>query len=179
MSTAVAARSNVVACIKPAAELALMYADGLVKGISAETFAHMPSKDGPHTVNSPAFNIGHLAIYPDFRIFGVLGREDLVKPLPFSMDLFKAGAPCVDEPGKYPSKDVLVSTFVSRHRALLDILPSVPDEVFARQNPVEGRAREMFPTIGALVTFLLVGHTQSHLGQISVWRRIMGLGSVM
>lgn len=179
MSTAVATRPTIASCLKPAAELALMYADGLVKGISEETFAHMPSKDGPHTVNSPAFNIGHLAIYPDVRILAVLGREDLVKPLPFSADLFKAGAPCVDEPGKYPSKDVLVSTFVNRYRAVIDILPSVPEEVFARQNPVEGRAREMFPTIGALATFLLVGHTQSHLGQISVWRRIMGLGSVM
>jgi hypothetical protein len=42
---------------------------------------------------------------------------------------------------------------------------------------MEGRMKELFPTVGAAVNFLVVGHTQSHLGQISVWRRLMGLGS--
>jgi hypothetical protein len=35
----------------------------------------------------------------------------------------------------------------------------------------------MFPTIGGAVNFLLVGHVQMHLGQVSTWRRVMGLGS--
>ena len=34
-------------------------------------------------------------------------------------------------------------------------------------------------TILLMIAFLLIGHTQSHLGQISVWRRIMGLGSAL
>lgn len=167
--------------IKPAAELGLGYADALLKTIPAETFHHMPSTaaaNGPgRDVNSPAFNIGHLATYPDARILSLLGREDLVRPLPFSIDLFKAGAPCVDQPGLYPSKDVLVATFNDRYRVAIDALAGVSDEHLAKQNPLEGRMRELFPTIGSAVAFLLIGHTQSHLGQISVWRRIMGLGS--
>lgn len=175
MSTAVATHPS--AFIRPAADLALVYADSLLTSIPAELFAHMPSKEPGRLVNSPAFNIGHLAIYPDLRMFQIIGREDLARPLPFSADLFKAGAACVDTPGAYPTKDVLVETFRARHRAIIDALASVPEETFARANPGEGRMREMFPTIGSLVNFLLVGHTQSHLGQISVWRRIMGLGS--
>ncbi|MFO0827256.1 MAG: DinB family protein [Phycisphaerales bacterium] len=175
--SATAVATSFASMIKPPAELGLAYAEALLKNIPDETFAHMPSRGPGKDVNSPAFNIGHLATYPDARIFGLLGRDDLVKPLPFSIDLFKAGAQCVDEPGKYPSKQVIVSTFFDRYRAAIDALASVPDERFAMQNPTEGRMRELFPTLGAAITFLLVGHPQSHLGQVSVWRRLMGLGS--
>ncbi|MBL9147226.1 MAG: DinB family protein [Phycisphaerae bacterium] len=172
--TTTAVSSSFASIIKNGAELALMYAEGLVKDISPETFAHMPQPN----INSAAFNLGHLSIYPDVRILGFLGREDLVKPLPYSADLFKAGAPCVGTPGAYPAKDVIVSTFFARYRAAIEALDGVSDEHFLKPNPVEGRMRELFPTIGGVVNFLFVGHTQSHLGQISVWRRVMGLGSV-
>lgn len=165
--------------VKPGAELGLHYADALVKTIPADRFDHMPSKGAGSEVNSPAFNLGHLSIYPDLRILPLLGRDDLVKPLPYSADLFKAGTPCVEEPGRYPNKDLIVSTFVDRYRAAIDALESVSDERYLLPNPVEGRMRELFPHIGSAVTFLLVGHTQSHLGQISVWRRLMGLGSAL
>ncbi len=163
--------------IKPGAELGLMYAEALMKGIAPETFSHMPSKGAGRDINSPAFNLAHLSIYPDQRIFALLGRDDLVRPLPYSADLFKAGAPCVDEPGLYPAMDVIVKTFFERYRSLLEVLPSVPDAAFVRANPIEGRMRELFPTIGSAINFLMIGHIQSHLGQISVWRRVMGLGS--
>ncbi|MDZ4754942.1 MAG: hypothetical protein SGJ11_10670 [Phycisphaerae bacterium] len=174
--------------IKPGAEVGLRYAEALLKGITPETFAHMPSKDASKggtgkDINSPAFNIGHLSIYPDLRILPLLGREDLVRPMPYSIDQFKAGAPCIDcgigEPGAYPSMDVIVATYFDRYRAVLDVLPSVADSMTARENPLEGRMREIFPTVGAVVTFLLVGHPQAHLGQISIWRRLMGHGSAL
>jgi hypothetical protein len=34
------------------------------------------------------------------------------------------------------------------------------------------------PTVGAAVNFMLGGHLQMHLGQVSAWRRAMGLGSI-
>jgi hypothetical protein len=167
--------------IKAGAEVALFYADALLKTIPAEQFSVMPTTaaaDGPgRDINSPAFNLGHLAIYPDLRVLPLIGREDLVRPLPFSADLFKAGAPCVNTPGAYPSKDVIVNTFLSRYRAAIDAVAQASGEQLAKENPMEGRMKEMFPTVGGAVNFLLVGHTQSHLGQISVWRRVMGLGS--
>ena len=42
-------------------------------------------------------------------------------------------------------------------------------------NPTAGRARELFPTIGAVVAFYLAGHVLNHLGQLSTWRRCIGL----
>lgn len=173
-STSARVPSAFASQIRPGAERALGYAEGLVKDISPETFSRMPQPN----INSPAFNLGHLSIYPDLRLLSLMGREDLVRPLPFPMELFKAGSPCVDEPGRYPPKDAIVETFRGRYRVALDALADLSDELLARPNPMEGRFRELFPTVGSAIAFLLVGHTQSHLGQISVWRRIMGLGSV-
>jgi hypothetical protein len=159
--------------VVPSAELLLGYADQLVKTAPAETFAKMPMKD----VNSAAFNIGHLAIYGD-RICSMLGREDLVTPLPFSADLFKAGAPCLDQPGLYPEKDVLVATFFERQRRAIDAMRGAGESALRAENPAAGRFKEMFPTVGGAVAFLLSGHVAMHLGQVSAWRRVMGLGSV-
>jgi hypothetical protein len=158
--------------VLPAAELTLRYAEQLVATIPADIFAKMPLKD----LNSAAFNIGHLSIYGD-RICAMLGRNDLVKPMPYSADLFKNGAPCLDQPGLYPAKDVLVSTFFERQRLAISAFTSAPESALAAENPAEGRFKEMFPTIGSAASFLLVGHAQMHLGQISAWRRVMGLGS--
>jgi hypothetical protein len=172
--TTTATAPLVVQTIVPAAELVLRYADQLVQTIPADSFARMPMKD----LNSAAFNIGHLSIYGD-RICGMLGRQDLVTPLPYSADLFKAGAPCLDQPGLYPSKDVLVATFFERQRRALEALKGATEATMAAENPAEGRFKEMFPTVGGAVGFLLSGHVAMHLGQISAWRRVMGLGSAM
>lgn len=37
------------------------------------------------------------------------------------------------------------------------------------------RYREVFPTLGHAVLHILTVHTAIHLGQISAWRRAMGL----
>ncbi len=181
MSTAVVPNvkhsSQYAALIRPGAELGVMYAEALVKGIDPGTFAHMPSKGPGKDVNSPAFNFGHLSLYPDVRILPLLGREDLAQPLPYAAELFKAGATCVDQPGTYPPMETILRTFFERTRVAIAALDSVPEERFGTPNPMEGRMRELFPTIGSAVNFLLVGHVQSHLGQVSVWRRMMGLGS--
>lgn len=171
-TTATAARPFAQQIIMPGAELGLRYAEQLVTTIPADSFAKMPMKD----LNSAAFNIGHLSVYGD-RICAMLGRNDLVQPMPYSADLFKAGAACLDQPGLYPAKDVLVATFFERQRRAIEAFAGAPESALAAENPAEGRFKEMFPTIGGAVAFLLIGHVQMHLGQISAWRRVMGLGS--
>lgn len=156
------------------ARLSLEYALGLVKDIPADKFAHMPHP----TMNHPAFNIGHLALYPN-RIFMLIDRKDLIVDNPRYAELFAAGVACVEQDGRYPDKSEIVHTFTTGYRKVLDVLPTVTDAVLARTNPVEGRMRERFPLVGIAVNFLLCSHTMSHLGQISAWRRAIGLPSVM
>lgn len=150
----------------------LTYAGATLKGVSAKDFARMP--DGI-TTNTPAFVFGHLSIYPD-RMLEMIGRADLAKPNSKYEELFSAGRECRSDPDGtiYPPMEAIVTRFNERHQALLSALPETPDEVFARPNPLD-RMRERFPTIGAVAVFLLASHVMMHLGQVSAWRRCMGL----
>jgi hypothetical protein len=160
----------------PNLRLTLGLADRLVKDIPPSLFGRMPA--GVKT-NSPAFCFGHLAIYPD-RLLELFGRTELMDGDARFAELFEAGKECVDDPTGtvYPAMDVIMGRFRARHGVVLEVLGSVPDEVMTRENPNE-KARDRFPTIGALTAFLVGGHAMMHLGQVSAWRRMHGLGSAM
>ncbi|MFZ9880767.1 MAG: DinB family protein [Phycisphaerales bacterium] len=172
MSTATATATTVGPMIASSLALSLRYAEDLVKTIPADRFCEMPTKD----MNHPAFCVGHLAIYAN-RVLEMCGRADLKLAMPFGDEHFKNGAPCVAQDGRYPSKDVLYGAFVAGWGRVLEALPTVDDAVFTRENPAEGRFKELFPTVGGAVNFLCGGHNMMHLGQVSTWRRAAGLGS--
>jgi hypothetical protein len=44
---------------------------------------------------------------------------------------------------------------------------------------MEGRIKEIFPFVGLAINFMLNNHNMMHVGQVSAWRRAMGLPSVM
>lgn len=154
----------------------MAYCDRILTGITPEQFRRMPK--GINT-NSPAFNFGHLSIYPE-RLLALLGREDLARPDAKWDELFNAKAECKDDPGGtiYPPMEQIVARFKDRHKVLMEVIAETKDEVFAKPNPSEASAAR-FPTIGILVTFLLTSHIMMHAGQISAWRRVMGLPPAM
>ena len=155
--------------------MAVGYGEKLCADIPEAKFGHMPSTG----MNSALFNMGHLAIYPE-RILGMMGRQDLAVPLDAGWEeLFKNGAPCVEQDGRYPGKEAILKRFVQRHQVVADALPSVSDSHLRAANPMGGRMAEMLPTVGAAVMFLCGSHLQMHLGQVSAWRRAMGMGSAM
>jgi hypothetical protein len=71
----------------------------------------------------------------------------------------------------------IVSFFLEGHRMVAGALRSTPDDVFQQPNPATGRMKELFPTIGSVQTFYCGGHMMMHLGQLSAWRRMEGLGA--
>lgn len=152
----------------------LGYAELLVKDIPAEKFAFMPMPN----VNHPAFAIGHLSIYGD-NILKLIGRTELVRERPEFVALFKAGVACVADDGRYPGKDEIVDYFLERYRAAAEALKWVSEDVLNAENPAEGRWKLMFPKVGGAVNFLLNNHAMMHLGQVSAWRRVMGMPGVM
>lgn len=162
--------------LMPLGRVSLGFADATLKDIKASDFGKMPR--GVKT-NSPAFVFGHLATYPD-RILELIGRPDLARPDEGYADIFGAGKECIDDPdGKvYPPMEEIVSRFRERHQVLLDALAEVSDETFAKPNPNE-KMKDRFPTIGITVTFMLTSHIMMHMGQVSAWRRCMGLGPCM
>ncbi|MDA0974706.1 MAG: DinB family protein [Phycisphaerales bacterium] len=150
------------------------YAGAILEPIPAESFAHLPHAD----VNHPAFVVGHLGIYLN-KSLELVGRSDLCVAPPFEIPTFEDGAPCVEQDGRYPGKDVLLPYFLEHSKTVLDAVRATSTETFAADNPMEGRMKEMFPTVGVAVNFLVNNHVMMHLGQISTWRRLMGLGSAM
>jgi hypothetical protein len=160
--------------IARALSVTLDYAKALLEPIPDGIFAHLYHPQ----VNHPAFCVGHLAIYPD-KALAMMGRHDLVRPLPIDESVFKDGAPCVEQDGRYPSKEILLPLFLDRYTVLIGALQEFPEARLADLNPMEGRMREMFPTLGAVLNFLLNNHVMMHLGQVSAWRRLAGLGSAM
>ncbi|MBL0927680.1 MAG: DinB family protein [Phycisphaerales bacterium] len=162
--------------ILPAARRCLEYADTLAKDIKPGDFGRKPR--GIDT-NSPAFIFGHLGLYPE-RMLKFIGREDLARPDQRLEDLFAAGKPCLDDPeGKaYPPMNDLLRRFRERHEVLLAELAKLDDAALLKPNPSPNeRMRQLFPTIAAMVAFMLGGHIMMHLGQLSAWRRCMGMPS--
>jgi len=173
MTTTEPAANTAVQSILAPCRVCTSYGELLVKDIPADQFAHMPHP----AMNHPAFCIGHLSLYPN-RMLHLLGRSDRVEERAGYEELFAAGVECVNEAEKYPGKDELVAFYLDRHRAIADALEEATDEVLARENPAEGQFRQMAPTIGAALNFILCAHHMTHLGQISAWRRAAGLPGV-
>ncbi len=152
----------------------LFYGGEIVKSIPADRFCEIPVKE----INHPAFCVGHLSIYANF-VLELLGRTDLKFAMPYGDEHFKMGAPCVAQDGRYPSKEVLVATWNDAWSVVAKVLPEIDEATLARENPMQGRMRERFPTVGSVVNFLCGAHNMMHIGQVSSWRRAAGLGSAL
>lgn len=122
-------------------------------------------------VNHPAWILGHLALTADGvgEMFG--GKRTL--PAEWST-LFGQGSQPSSVRSGYPSKGELLRAFEECHHRLREQAAVTGPEVLA-QPTANPRAREVFPTLKELATFILTGHIGVHLGQLSSWRRMIGL----
>jgi hypothetical protein len=166
------------AILAASGNLGILYAERLLEGVEPEQFARL-ARPGGQVVqsNHPAFILGHLALYPP-RIMRMLGQPAGETAVPDDYEaLFKAGNECRDDPAGsiYPKADELTRRFFAGYRAAINAISTADDTALTQPNPTEGRARELFPTIGAAIGFYIGGHVQNHLGQFSAWRRAMGL----
>jgi hypothetical protein len=156
-------------------------AKGLLKGVNAGDFAKQPTADGKVIdTNHPAFVYGHLAIYPA-RVMGTLGHDGSSVACPDAWEeLFKNGALCTHDAdgSKYPPMDEIVAKFEAGYAALIEATKNTSDDVLLTPLAEEGW-RNAFGTHGGMAGFMLHDHLMFHLGQVSAWRRMMGLGSAM
>lgn len=163
-----------------ASGVGLRYARRLLDTIPAERFARMASPGG-HLVqaNHPAFNIGHLTLYP-VKVAQLLGADTGAAATPAHYELlFSKDAQCADDPQGtlYPSKEELVRVFQQTYEAALGALRTSDDPLLLSPNPVDTPMKNICPTLGSMLAFYVTGHVTSHLGQISTWRRMEGLPS--
>jgi hypothetical protein len=169
-----------------AARRAFGYAEKVAADIPAEKFARKPrfAGHGGEVVvdcNHPAFVYGHLSLYPA-RLGGFLGFNVAPVVVPTAwMDLFKAGAACLDDPSGtiYPGGVEILTAFSKGYAWLFAEMAGLSDEVLAKPHPDENVRAKFFPTLGAAMVFMTNSHVMVHAGQISTWRRCVGMGSAM
>ncbi len=155
------------------------YADRLKAGLTHETFARFASPGGCVVEsNHPSFVYGHLSLYP-VRIVTELGAEaSAIVPSDRFQEVYSPSVQCEDDPEGtlYPPMDAVMSAFFDNYALAMTTLRETPDEKFAAANSLD-RMKERFPTIGAMHNFYCGGHIMMHLGQLSAWRRMMGLAA--
>lgn len=154
--------------------LSVGYGEKLASDIPADKFAYKPHP----TMNHPAWCFGHLSIYPDRFFTNFFSRPDLARTNAEFEALFSAGTECSPDPALYPSKEQVMAHFAGRYKAMIEYIPTLSDELLAQANPNE-KMRDRFPTVGHGVFFLFSNHIMMHLGQVSSWRRAVGLPGVM
>lgn len=154
------------------------YADQLLGGVTAARFARFATPGGETIIsNHPAFIYGHLSLYTA-KIHQDLGLEPPKVPENFK-PVFSKDAVCEDDPEGtiYPSMGSIVDFFFDSYRLTSTALRNADETAFGDPNPMGGRLLEIFPTIGSMHAFYGSGHMMIHLGQMSAWRRMEGLGS--
>lgn len=125
------------------------------------------------TINHPAFVLGHCAYYAGVCIEMLGGNVDFQEG---EATLYEHGAECQDDASCYPDKDACMAHFEARCELAATFIESCEESVLSRSSdgtPFEGR----LASLGAIAAFMLNGHPCFHLGQVSSWRRVAGMGS--
>lgn len=146
----------------------LRYADALLQGIPSERWAEQPIEGANH----PAWLLGHLTFAGDSGC-QLLGGES---QLPEGWDkVYGRGTHPSTNRSDYPPGEDIHSTFVATYNRLAELAITADAETLAGPNPNKMLKDGGLPTVGDLVMFLMTGHLSLHLGQLSAWRRMIGM----
>jgi len=145
----------------------MQYCRTLLADIPEERMAEQPVAG----VNHPAWILGHLAWTADGAL-AMLGAQKLLpeewKPL------FASGSKPSASRAAYPSKDELLRAVEEGYLQARRKAASASAEQLSPPT-TSPRAKEILPTFREMVAFVLTGHMGVHLGQLSSWRRMIGL----
>ena len=122
-------------------------------------------------MNHPAWVIGHLT-HTCQLLGGVIGLPEW---LPHDWaERFGTGSVPVADAGLYETKNNALAMLRDAQSRITQAVDQLDDSRLDEPFPDESY-RGVFPTIRHALTQVLVGHTANHIGQVSVWRRAMGL----
>jgi DinB superfamily len=122
-------------------------------------------------VNHPVWTIGHL-IFICQLLGGVVGLSEW---LPVDWEKrFGSGSIPVSDGSLYENKDNLLALLGEAQQKITLVVEQLDDSVLNKPFPDETYL-DVFPSIRHAFTQVLTAHTAFHIGQVSVWRRLMGL----
>lgn len=145
-----------------------LYALRLVEGLSADQWLAQPVPG--RVMNHPSWILSHLNVYNDF---GTCLAQGVPYEDPAGHAHGKNSRPLADV-AAYEPPEQLAARYIAIHDQALAALGDATETLLASPNPLE-RKRAEHPTVGDMLLMLLVKHESVHLGQLSAWRRAMGL----
>jgi uncharacterized damage-inducible protein DinB len=147
------------------------YALRLVADLTDEQFTAQPIRG--RALNHPAWVLSHLNVYAPICA-AMLRGEAFEDPIEHR---YGQNSEVSADPVAYRDRETLTAAYHGVHDDVEQALLAAPPEVFAAPTPL-ARWRTVHPTIGDMLVTLMVKHESGHLGQLSAWRRAMGLPRV-
>ncbi len=149
------------------------YGQKLVADLSDAQMIAQPEWLAGPPMNHPAWILSHLNVYLPV-IAAIVENRDFDDPKGHQFGMHSAPQMVA---GVYAAKSELMGTFAAGHARVRDSLESATDSVF--DNPVRlPRWQPLFGSAAILLPYLMLNHENGHLGQLSAWRRAMGLAPV-
>ncbi len=149
----------------------LSYLKMLVDDIPQDQMADQPAG----MVNHPAWTLAHLVTGSEFAA-SLLGLEPSISE--DWRERFGRGSTPVADLAVHPPKDEALAELQRQHNRVAEALRAADGEFLARQTPDE-EFRQVMPTLGDALAYILVAHEATHLGQIIAWRRLKSLPPVL
>jgi hypothetical protein len=149
------------------------YAHRLTRDIDESRFNHVAV---PGT-NTPQWILGHLVLGHEYALNQLSSPR--ISPREWFV-WFGPGSSVAKISPQAPGKGELLAAFDTTHAAVIEAMRKVPEERLREKHAVPAEfLRQLTPTVGELVAHLLTTHPATHLGQLSFWRRAMGLPEVL
>lgn len=147
----------------------LDYARRLLADVPQDRMSYQPAVN----MNHPAWIFSHLNIYHAPMAAMLLGRPfDDPKGHPFGM-----GSKALPDASLYATREELLSAYERGHQNVALALRTGGQAALEATTPLE-RWRSAMPQVGIVLGYLMLVHESTHLGQISMWRRVQGMPSV-
>jgi uncharacterized damage-inducible protein DinB len=139
----------------------------LVEDIPEEKMTFQPAG----VVNHPAWQLAHLAVVQD-RLVQILGGKSKLDP-DWEKRFGRGSTPAPAGAG-HPTRADLLGIIDERRGEFVRLFSRLGAEELAKQPSVPG-VPPLFKSLGMFLTFVMMSHESTHLGQLSVWRRAMGM----
>lgn len=149
----------------------LRYALALLEDVTDAQFVTRPGG----TMNHAAWILGHVSLYHPAAV-KLLRGEPLDDPADDRLFGFRGDGP-IDSIEPYGNKHLLVERFEAGHEEVAQAILNANTDALT-QPPSLPRWAEMYPTVEFMLPDLLLFHESMHIGQISTWRRAVGLPPV-
>src|SRR5262249_46712352 len=154
-------------------EFMLGYCKLLSKDIDEAKMAESPAPG----VNHPAWILTHLAIATDFaaRLLG----EPAKCPKEWHQNC-GPGSKLMSDRSSYASKRELLTALEAGHARVSEAAAKTTEEARQKPHSIElAILKQALPTVGEVGADLMTTHAGIHLGQLSMWRRMMGMPGVI